>query len=85
MVDPSSISGRVGAVIRELRKERGWSIEELCLTAGADPKYLSELERGKRNPSVEKLEGIAGAFGMTVWRLIQLAEDGESDDGARDD
>lgn len=74
MENPSPTSAQLGAAIRELREERGASIEGLALTAGVDPSYLSGIERGLRNPTWEKLRPIVEALGVDTSTVVQLAE-----------
>jgi transcriptional regulator with XRE-family HTH domain len=71
---PSPTSAQLGAAIRELREEKGPSIEGLALAAGVDPSYLSGIERGKRNPTWEKLRPIVEALGVETSEMVELAE-----------
>lgn len=48
--------------IRRLRVDRGMSAEILAADAGIDRAYMSEIERGLANPTVDMLEKIAGAL-----------------------
>ena len=64
------IRGTVGDNIRRFRLERGVSQESLALDAEIDRTYVSGLERGKRNPSVELLEKIGAVLGVTVAELV---------------
>lgn len=74
MAGPSPTSSQLGAAIRQLREERGPTIEALALAAGVDPSYLSGIERGKRNPTWEKLRPIVEALGVETSTLVELAE-----------
>jgi len=47
------------------------SQEELALEAGMKRSYVSDLERGTRNPSVRALGRLAGALGMEPWDLLR--------------
>jgi transcriptional regulator with XRE-family HTH domain len=71
---PSPTSAELGAAIRELREARGPSIEALALAAGVDPSYLSGIERGKRNPTWEKLRPIVEALEAEWSTVVQIAE-----------
>jgi transcriptional regulator with XRE-family HTH domain len=73
--NPNPTSAHLGAAIRELREEKGQSIEALALAAGVDPSYLSGIERGLRNPTWEKLRPIVEALAVETSRLVQLAEE----------
>lgn len=53
---------RLGRNVRLLRKASGLSQEELAFRAGLKRSYLSDLERGVRNPSVRAVERLARAL-----------------------
>src|SRR4051812_3675568 len=60
------------SVGRELREERLASDQRLvdvAEAAGVSPQYLSEVERGLKDPSSELLSAIAGALGLSVAEL----------------
>lgn len=65
---------QLGMRITYLRKQRGWSQEDLSLEANVNKNYISDLERGRRNPSLEILERIADAFGITLEVLFRGVE-----------
>ena len=52
----------VGRNLRRLRLARGLSQEQLAHDAEITPSYLSQIERGKRNPTVTLLHGLATAL-----------------------
>lgn len=60
----------LGANVRRLRKSRGMSQEELALEAGMKRSYLSDLERGTRNPSVRALGRLAEALQVEPGQLL---------------
>ncbi len=66
----NNIRSEVGLRIRQLRKNRGLSIEELAHLAGVHPNYLSEAERGKKNFSLTTLEKLAKALNAAVSELF---------------
>lgn len=61
-------------MIRELRTEKGVSLEALAVDAGISKNMLSLIERGEGDPSWSTVEGIAAALGLTVSRLAKRAE-----------
>jgi transcriptional regulator with XRE-family HTH domain len=74
-VPPSSPTPTaLGRVVRALRTERGLSQEAVAHAAGISVPYLSDVERGVRNPSLEILSAVAGALGMALSDLIARAE-----------
>ena len=66
----NDIRAEVGLRIRQLRKNKGLSIEELANLAGVHPNYLSEAECGKKNFSLTTVEKIAKALGAAVSELF---------------
>jgi transcriptional regulator with XRE-family HTH domain len=65
----------LGRVIRQLRGERDLTIEGLALDAGMHPTYLSGIERGRRNPTWNKLADLAEALEVPVSTIILDAEE----------
>ena|SRR5689334_118820 len=60
------------SVGRELRRERlasGRRLIDVAEEAGVSPQYLSEVERGLKDPSSELLAAMAGALGLSVGTL----------------
>jgi|SRR5690606_11888136 len=58
------MSTRIGAKIRELRRERRLTLDELAVAAGMSKSYIWELEnRPSANPSAEKLDALARVLG----------------------
>lgn len=62
---------RVGARVRALRRERGWSRKELGERAGLSERFLAQVEGGQGNPSLRSLADIAGALSTTPVALIE--------------
>ena len=52
----------VGKRIRQRRKALNWTQEQLAAKARINKQYLSRIERGKQQPSLNTLEKIAKAF-----------------------
>ena len=59
----------LGSQLREERRSRGERIVDVAGRAGVAPQYLSEIERGRKDPSSEVLSALAGALGLTVLDL----------------
>ncbi|HCD5026487.1 TPA: helix-turn-helix transcriptional regulator, partial [Enterobacter hormaechei] len=53
---------KFGKRVRELRKERGWSQEEFADRCGLDRTYVSGIERGVRNPTLEVIGMISSGL-----------------------
>lgn len=66
----------LGGKLRMLRFAGGQKLTETAARAGVSPQYLSEIERGLKEPSSEMIAAIAGALGTTLLDLTgQVAED----------
>lgn len=61
----------IGNRIREIRKEKGYSQEELAALADLDRTYMTSVECGKRNISIVNLHRIAKALGVTLEELFR--------------
>ena len=63
-----------GRSIRSYRKQRGMSQEDLAEKSGLSRNYVSDIERGVRNPSLLALIGIAKALRMPLRDLLADVE-----------
>ena len=59
----------LGDRLRALRHDRGETLGETAARAGVSPQYLSEMERGAKEPSSEMIAAVAGALGVTLLDL----------------
>lgn len=64
------IRARLSANMVRLRKEKGWSQEELADQAGLHRTYISGVERCVRNPTITVVEKIAMALGVGAGALL---------------
>lgn len=78
----AGLAPRVGRVIRRYRESAGLSQEALAEGAGLHRTYISLVERGHRNISVDALSQIAEALGVYPSKLMGEAER-EHEDPAR--
>jgi transcriptional regulator with XRE-family HTH domain len=66
----------LGSRLRSLRADRSETLAQTAERAGISPQYLSEVERGRKEPSSEMIAALAGALGSTVADLMaDTAED----------
>ncbi|HLS76379.1 MAG TPA: helix-turn-helix transcriptional regulator [Nocardia sp.] len=66
----------LGERLRALRLEQGATLVETARRAGISPQYLSEVERGRKEPSSEMIAAVAGALGITLIGLtVGIADD----------
>jgi transcriptional regulator with XRE-family HTH domain len=61
--------------MRQLRVEREMTLEALAKASDLHWTYLSGIERGRRNPTLQVVGAIAEALDVKTSRLILLAEE----------
>lgn len=59
-----------GKRVREVRHERGWTQEQIAFEAGVKRAYLSEVENGQRNVSLDVVEKLSKALGVGPEVLV---------------
>jgi len=64
----------LGARIGEIRKKRGMTQEELSGRMGIGPKYLSSIERGKENPTLNTLINLARCLDLDLGEMFSYIE-----------
>jgi transcriptional regulator with XRE-family HTH domain len=66
----------LGSRLRALRTQRDETLAETAERAGISPQYLSEIERGRKEPSSEMIAALAGALDTTLADLtLAVTED----------
>lgn len=68
--EKQSIKQRFGLAIKQRRGELGISQEELAFRSGLHRTYISDIERGSRNPSLENIEKLAKALEVSISTLF---------------
>jgi transcriptional regulator with XRE-family HTH domain len=63
-----------GAVITELRVKKGLGYEEIAHKVGCNPGYMSDIERGRKNPSMKIIQAIADVHNVKLSKMIAMAE-----------
>lgn len=61
----------LGTYLRRVRGEQGRILTGVAAEAGVSPQYLSEIERGRKEPSSEILSAVAGALGLTLLDITK--------------
>ena len=64
----------LGANVKRLRTSKGWSQEEFAFEAGIHRTYVSDIERGARNPTIDVLERLARPLGVAAADLIRQSD-----------
>ena len=65
------LSAHLCARVRQLRGERGWSLDEMSSASGVSRSMLSQIERGRVNPTIAVAFRIARAFGLSLAELVE--------------
>jgi len=60
----------LGDRIRELRNDKGDTLRKVSESTGLSVSYLSDIERGRTNPSLQTLETLARHFGITINDML---------------
>ena len=67
----SDISKLLGQRIRNYRTAKGLSQEKLAELSGCHPTYIGQIERAEKNATVESIEKIASALGVSLSTLFE--------------
>ena len=67
----SDIAKAVGQRIRNYRTQKGLSQEKLAELSGCHPTYIGQLERGEKNATLESIERITAALGISLSKLFE--------------
>lgn len=73
----SPLSQQFGSCIRSLRQQAGLSQVEFGEQCGFYQTYLSRIENGNANPTLNAIEVIANALGMTVFELFEIVKENQ--------
>ncbi|SMD25832.1 helix-turn-helix domain-containing protein [Kibdelosporangium aridum] len=60
----------LGRSLRTAREEQGGRLVDIAERAGISPQYLSEIERGRKEPSSEMIAAVTGALGVELADLL---------------
>lgn len=61
-------------IVKNLRLERGWSQQEVADRVGLNKMTISQYENGKRKPSFEMIEALAGIFHVDLNYLLGFTD-----------
>lgn len=71
MAEQDSIADHLSRRVRQLRRERHWSLDTLSTVCGVSRSMLSQIERNAVNPTLQVIHSIARAFNMSVGELLE--------------
>ena len=66
-----NIQNAFGANVRRFREAKGWSQDKLSEMSGLHRTYISGIERGVRNPTIQIVNEIAAALGIKVSQFFE--------------
>jgi transcriptional regulator with XRE-family HTH domain len=65
------IRQRLGRNVRRLREQKGWSQEKFAFEADIHRTYVSDIERGARNPTIIIVEKLAMSLNVKASELLE--------------
>ena len=65
-----NVRERLALNLRRLRQLKGWSQEECAFRSDIHRTYVSDLERGARNPTITVVEKLANALEVKIGELL---------------
>lgn len=68
-----------GKYLKRFRKEKHLTLKDLAQITGYTPAFLSQLETGKRNPSLKCLRRLADCLSISMVTLIDRDKDDSAD------
>ncbi len=75
----SDIAKAIGQRIRNYRTSKHLSQEKLSELSGCHPTYIGQIERGEKNATVESIEKISAALGISLSKLFEKLGAGGED------
>jgi len=76
-----TVQENFGKIIQRLRKRYGISQEALALSAKIDRRYMSDIENGKRNISIEIVDRLAKFFHVPIYEMFDLTLSADKESG----
>ena len=72
-----NIRDKIGSRIKSLRRAKGYSQEKLAEVIGISPKYLSSIERGQENPTLDLFIRLSQGLKVELYEIFQLEHEGQ--------
>jgi len=67
----SDLTNKLGKRIRNYRLKLGFSQEQLAEKSCCHPTYIGQIERGEKNPTIDSIEKITRALGISLSQLLE--------------
>lgn len=68
---PTQLRSVLARNVRQARREREWSQEQLAERAGLSSVYVSQIESGLKACSIDVIEALSLAFGLSAMELLR--------------
>lgn len=78
MPAPPAFQQVFGVAVKRHREELELTQEQVYLRTGIQQRYLSNVENGKRNPSLGSIRRLAAGLGLSASELLRTAEEIEA-------
>jgi len=78
VVERADLQRRLGRAVKVVRVARGLTQEQVSAASGLHPTYISDIERGARNPSWEAVTRLAAGIGVPVAELARQFDEQEA-------
>jgi transcriptional regulator with XRE-family HTH domain len=72
--DPDDVAAAIARNARQLRSDRGWSLDHMAGRSGVSKGMLVQIEQARTNPSIGTLCRLADAFGVTLAQIVELSD-----------
>jgi transcriptional regulator with XRE-family HTH domain len=73
-IRPVSLEQACGQIIAELREKRGFSQMDLAVASGYSLRYIGDVERGTKSPTLRTMKDLATLLEIGLSELIRRAE-----------
>jgi len=71
------VQRQLGRAVKEIRARQGLTQEQVASASGLHPTYVSDIERGARNPSWEAMTRLARGMGVAIHEIARAYDDAE--------
>jgi transcriptional regulator with XRE-family HTH domain len=65
---------RLGQAVKAVRRARGLTQEQVSASSGLHPTYISDIERGVRNPGWDAVTRLADGIGVSLHEIVRRYE-----------
>ena len=72
--EPHTLAAHIAATVKQLRRERGWSLSRAAEATGVSKAMLGQIERGESSPTIATLWRMASGFRVSFSSLFEAAQ-----------